>query len=153
MRRPLRARRRDRYARDPMRTREDIEAYLLRSGQAFEEVAPETWIVQDTGGRAGPIVVRLEGEIVLFRLKVLELAGQVERAGLFERLLTLNATDMVHGAYGIADGAVVLTCSLRAENLDFSEFVGTLDDFTLALANHYESLSALCRAPAAGAGA
>ncbi len=123
-----------------MRTREDIEAYLLRTGQPYEEIAPETWLVRDTGGRAGPIIVRFDGDIVLFRLKVLALDEHVHREALFQRLLELNATDMVHGAYGIADGAVVLTCSLRAENLDYSEFAGTLDDFTLALSKHYESL-------------
>jgi hypothetical protein len=132
-----------------MRTREDIEAYLLRSGQSFEEVAPETWVVRDVGGQTGPIVVRLAGEIVLFRLKVLALAEGIDRAALFERLLSLNATDMVHGAYGLAEGAVVLTCSLRAEHLDYSEFVGTLDDFSLAVTNHHDALAALGRAPAA----
>lgn len=137
-----------------MRTREDIEAYLLRTGQPYEEIAPETWLVRDTGGRAGPIIVRFDGDIVLFRLKVLALDEHVHREGLFQRLLELNATDMVHGAYGIADGAVVLTCSLRAENLDYSEFAGTLDDFTLALSKHYESLGGLRRSeppPPAGA--
>lgn len=128
-----------------MRTREDIEAYLLRSGLPYEEIAPETWMVRETGGGAGPIVIRFDGDIVLFRLKVLELSEQANREALYQRLLELNATDMVHGAYGIADGAVVLTCSLRAENLDFNEFVGTLDDFTLALTNHYESLGDLRR--------
>lgn len=138
-----------------MRTREDIEAYLLRTGQPYEEIAPETWLVRDMGGRAGPIIVRFDGDIVLFRLKVLALDEHVHREGLFQRLLELNATDMVHGAYGIADGAVVLTCSLRAENLDYSEFAGTLDDFTLALSKHYESLGGLRRSepppPPAGA--
>lgn len=138
-----------------MRTREDIEAYLLRSGQPYEEIAPETWMVRDTGRRSGPIVVRFDGDIVLFRLKVLDLAEHANRETLFERLLELNATDMVHGAYGIADGSVVLTCSLRAENLDYSEFVATLDDFTLALTKHYESLGGLRRSepPPAPAGA
>jgi len=112
-------------------------------------------MVRDTGRRAGPVVVRFDGDFVLFRLKVIDLAEHTNREALFERLLELNATDMVHGAYGIADGSVVLTCSLRAENLDYSEFVGTLDDFSLALTKHYESLGGLRRSepPPAPAGA
>ncbi len=46
------------------------------------------------------------------------------------------------GAYGVADGAVVLTAALRVENLDYNEFQGTIDDFSLALTRHYETLAA-----------
>src|SRR5690606_4812342 len=60
---------------------------------------------------------------------------------LCERLLQLNVEDMVHGAYGIADGAVVMTCALRLENLDYNELQGTLDDSTLAITNHYKTLA------------
>jgi hypothetical protein len=72
---------------------------------------------------------------------VLELREVDDKAALFEELLTLNASDLVHGAYGISDGAVVLTCALQIENIDYNELQGVLDDFSLALANHYEKLS------------
>ncbi|MBT8469049.1 MAG: YbjN domain-containing protein, partial [Deltaproteobacteria bacterium] len=72
---------------------------------------------------------------------VLELAEVSDKAALFEELLRLNAADLVHGAYGILDDAVVLTCTLQVENLDYNELQGVLDDFSLALANHYEKLS------------
>ncbi len=67
---------------------------------------------------------------------------------LYQTLLELNAQEMVHGSYGIADGSVVVTCSLQLENIDYNEFQGTIDDFTMALTNHYETLSAF-RADAA----
>ena len=124
-----------------MRTREDIEAFLTRSGLPHKEVEENTWIVHDTSS-AENIVVRLAGPLVVFRLKVLEL-GQIKDADkLNVKLLELNAQDMVHGAYGIADDSVVVTCALRVENIDYNEFQGTIDDFTLALTNHYETLSA-----------
>ncbi|MFW6050552.1 MAG: YbjN domain-containing protein [Myxococcota bacterium] len=123
-----------------MRTREDIEAYLLRSGLPHEEIGEGTWLVHDQGS-GERIVVRLTQELVLFRVKVMELGRVREREKLFERLLELNASEMVHGAYGLADGAVVLTCVMRLANLDYEEFQGTIDDFSLALTNHYETLA------------
>ena len=48
---------------------------------------------------------------------------------------------MIHGSYGIADGALVLTAALPLENLDYNEFQGTIDDLTMALTNHYETLA------------
>jgi hypothetical protein len=124
-----------------MRTREDIESYFIRSGLPYKEVGEDMWIVHDQSSQEN-IVVRLAGPVVVFRLKVLE-TDKVKNAGaLYEKLLELNAQEMVHGAYGIADDSIVVTCSLRMENLDYNEFQGTIDDFTLALTNHYETLSA-----------
>lgn len=123
-----------------MRTREDIESYLMRSGLRYEEVEEDMWVLHDEASTEN-IVVRMAGPLVLFRVKVLELASVKRKEELYAKLLELNAEDMVHGAYGIANEAVVLTCALRLENLDFSEFQGTVDDFSLALTNHYETLA------------
>jgi hypothetical protein len=129
-----------------MRTREDIESYLLRSNLSYNDVgtgdADEAmWLVRDhaTGEN---IVVSMAGPLLLFRVKVLDLDHVREREPLFQRLLELNAQDMVHGAYGLADGAVVLTAGLPLENLDYNEFQVTVDDLTLALNDHYEHIKA-----------
>lgn len=134
-----------------MRTREDIESYLLRSNLSFQNVGetePENgaddsnmWLVRDTSSGEN-IVLSLSGPILLFRVKVMELAEVSQRNELYQRLLELNATDMVHGAYGIADGSIVLTAGLPLENLDYNEFQVTVDDLTMALTNHYETLTA-----------
>ena len=123
-----------------MRTREDIEAYLMRSTLPFEEVSADTWLIRDRD-EGETIVVRIAGSLVVFRVKVMELDAASDKEKLFQKVLELNAAEMIHGAYGIADGAIVLTCALRMENLDYSEFQGTVDDFGLALGNHYEQLA------------
>lgn len=131
-----------------MRTREDIEAYLARSGHAHREVATDTWLVTDPSDDREHIVVRLADGLVLFRLKVLEL-DRVEadrREAFYGEILRLNAEDMVHGAYGVSEGDIVITATMRLENLDFSEFSGTLDDFTVAVTNHYPKLREYVRA-------
>ncbi|MEC7520361.1 MAG: hypothetical protein VYE22_10875 [Myxococcota bacterium] len=125
-----------------MRTREDIEAFLARSGHPHREVAENTWLVSDPSEEREHVVVRLAEGLVIFRMKVLPLervdAGQ--REAFFEALLRFNAEDMVHGAYGISEGDLVLIATLRVENLDFSEFSGTLDDFSIAMTNHHPKL-------------
>lgn len=128
---------------------EDIESYLLRSNLNFSSVGEDAdesdermWLVRDTASGEN-IVVRLAGPLLLFRVKVFEMNDTDQNVELFGRLLELNANDMMHGAYGISNGSVVLTAGLPVENLDYNEFQGTVDDLTLALTNHYESLSEL----------
>ena len=55
-----------------MATHQDIEAYLGASGYARQEVAERTWLLTQ-GDSADRIAVRLEQDLVLFRMKVLDL--------------------------------------------------------------------------------
>ncbi len=133
-----------------MRTREDIESYLMRSNLSFKSLrehegddeGEDIWLVRDTSSGEN-IIISLSGNLVLFRVKVLELDTVKDKLPLFEKLLELNASDMVHGSYGVANDAVVLTAGMILETLDYNEFQGTVDDLTLALTNHYEMLSQL----------
>ncbi len=127
-----------------MRTNEDIEAYLTRSKYPHRELEEGTWLVSDTSGANEQIVLKVTDDVALFRVNVLDL-GTVDpkkKADLHEHCLALNASDMVHGAYGIAGGSLVLTASLRMENLDYNELVGTLDDFGVALSKHVPGFAA-----------
>lgn len=124
-----------------MRSREDIEAYLARAEVQYEVLGEDgMWLVHD-GGLGENIAIKAAGPLLLFRVKVLDLSEVGDRTALFEELLKLNATDLVHGSYGISENAVVLTCTLEIENLDYNELQAVLDDFSLALANHYEKLT------------
>ncbi len=62
-------------------------------------------------------------------------------ATLFRRLLEMNATELVHGAYGIEEDSVILSDTLELENLDFNEFQATVDSFQMALASHLEAIA------------
>jgi len=124
-----------------MVTREDVESYLLRTGLDHHEISEGMWLAEGNGDGAG-IVIHYSPPLVVFRLKVMDLPNDENRcAGLFRRLLELNATDLVHAAYGLEQGDVILTESLEAENLDFNEFQATLDSFQMALASHFDALS------------
>jgi len=124
-----------------MRARDDIESYLARAEVPYEEVGEDgMWLVRDSS-LGENIAIQSADSLLLFRVKVLELREVTDKAALYEELLSLNASDLVHGAYGISEDAVVLTCTLQMENLDYNELQAVLDDFSLALANHYEKLT------------
>jgi hypothetical protein len=56
-----------------------------------------------------------------------------DQAALNRRLLELNATDLLHGSYGIDGDAVVLTEALELSHLDFEEFLASYESMTLSL--------------------
>jgi hypothetical protein len=122
-----------------MLTRDDVESYLLRTGLDHEEIGEGMWLVE---GNGTGIVIHLSPPLLVFRLKVMDLPADEQRcAGLFRKLLELNATDLVHAAYGLEEGDVILTESMEVENLDFNEFQATLDSFQMALASHLDALA------------
>jgi hypothetical protein len=63
-----------------------------------------------------------------------------QTASLTRRLLELNASDLLHGSYGIQDEQIVLTEALELSALDFEEFLASYESMTLALASHLREL-------------
>jgi hypothetical protein len=123
-----------------MRNAEDVESYLIRMEAQYEAVAEGMWVVKDVGP---DLVISLADSLAVFRVKVLDLekVPSGRREDLFRRLLELNAQEMLHGAYGLEQGAIVVTDALQLENLDFNEFQATVDDIGLAVTNHYPELT------------
>lgn len=131
-----------------MRTKEDVESYLLRSQLSYEEVADGMWVVRDSYNRLDQLVVKLSGPILLFRMKVMEVP-ETGREALFQRLLELNASELMHVAYGIEGDAVVLTHATEIANFDHNEFQAVIDDLSVAMGSHHEALAPFRRASAA----
>jgi hypothetical protein len=71
--------------------------------------------------------------LVIFR-STLAAVPQTQREAFFRLLLELNASEMIHGAYGIEEDVVALTDTLQSEHLDLNEFGATLDALLLATA-------------------
>jgi hypothetical protein len=123
---------------ETMKSREDIESYLIRIGLPYDQLGPEMWNIRPQGNEN--LLVTIAGPVVVFRVKVMDLPGG-NREPLYAALLRLNATEMVHGAFGVEGEAVVITYALQLENLDFNEFQGAVEDITLAIGKHYPALS------------
>src|SRR5262245_31882754 len=121
-----------------MKTAEDIESYLIKLGATYEQAKPGIWVIKPNNSET--IAVSIAGPVVAFRMKVMDTpAGNREK--LFQRLLELNTTELVHGAFGLEDGSIVMVHALALENLDYNEFSAVVDDMNLAVAKLYPDLS------------
>src|SRR5690606_11869235 len=89
------------------------------------------------------LVVHYSGPLLILHAKVLDAPADGQRAThLFRRLLELNASDLVHGAYAIEEGDVILTDTIELDHLDFETLQASVDSVQLALASHREALAA-----------
>lgn len=126
-----------------MITASDIEGYLIRMGVSFDEIGRHTWMIKDTEDHVDNLVVTLNEPVVLFHVKLTDIPDDCDRLRLFEELLRLNASEMLHGAYGLQDNAVVATDTLQAENMDFNEFQASVDALHISITSHYRRLAPL----------
>lgn len=131
-----------------MVTREDIESFLDRltaegGGASYNEIEPGLWVVRPPPGALDlDVIVHYSPPVVLLRMKVMNVPpADAASASLNRRLLQLNATDLVHGSYGIERDAIVLTEALELAHLDFDEFLASYEGMTLALTAHLRELS------------
>lgn len=122
-----------------MKTAADVQAYLERMELPYEEPREGTWVVSGMDGVEN-LVVTLAGPVLVFRVKVMDIP-RGQREELFRTLLELNATEMMHGAYGIEGDSIVIMDALQLENLDYNEFAATIDDISLAVASHHGRLA------------
>jgi hypothetical protein len=127
-----------------MVTKDDVESFLDRltsEGASYEELEPGLWLVKPSGELDFNIVVNYTPPVVLLRVKVMSLPKDDQAlATLSRRLLELNATDLVHGSYGIEENSIVMTEALELSHLDYEEFQAAFESITLALASHMREL-------------
>jgi hypothetical protein len=127
-----------------MLTKDDIESFLVRlgaTGATFSEVQPGFWIVRPSAESELSIAVNYSPPVLLLRVNVMNLpASSTHAATLTRRLLELNASDLLHGSYGIQENQIVLTEALELSALDYDEFLATYESMTLALASHLREI-------------
>lgn len=121
-----------------MKTREDIESYLLKMGANYDDLGGNIWRLRDE--EVDNLLVTLAGPIVVFRLKIMDIPG-TRREALYEILLRLNTTELFHCAFGMEGQAIVLTGALALENLDYNEFQGVIEEMGMAVSKQYPTLS------------
>jgi hypothetical protein len=117
-----------------------VEGYMINLGMTFEEIDENSWIINDEENGLEQVAVIVADPILIIRVNVMENPdGRKEE--FYEKLLSLNAADLVHGAYGLEGGRVILVDTLELGTLDIEEFQASLDAIGLALAQHYPVLS------------
>jgi hypothetical protein len=121
-------------------TERKIEQYLIEMMLTYREVDKKLWYLDDEEHGLQGVAVMLAEPLVVFRAVVME-SPRENRLELFTKLLELNASDIVHGAYALEDEKIILIDALEYDTLDYGEFRATLDAFSLALTQHYPVLS------------
>jgi hypothetical protein len=125
-----------------MVTRDDLESFLIRMDLDFSEVDDGMYLVQGANDGA-PVVVHHSPPLLVVRMKVMALPEEKDLGDLFEALLVWNATDVVHGAYGIEEGDLVITDTLELETLDFPEVQASLESLQMAASSHIAQIKSL----------
>lgn len=127
-----------------MVTPEQLDGFLGRlasEGASYSEIEPGLWRVQPGGELDLTVVVHHSPPVVVLRVKVMELPKNGHADRLCRRLLELNATDLLHGSYGIQGNEVVLTEALELAHLDYEEFLASYESITVSLAGHLREFS------------
>lgn len=117
-----------------------IENYLIQLNLNYEDMEENAWLINDDSKGLEQVIVFLADPLVLFRVKIMEVPSK-DREGFYRKLLELNFSDLIHGAYAIEGDDVLLVDSLQYSTMDLEEFQASLDAIGLAMAQHYPVLS------------
>src|SRR6266853_387466 len=107
-------------------------------------------VVEDEERGLKNLILNCEDPLLIFEQRILDVPTcPGER---FRRLLQMNRT-LVHGAFVLdeAGKSVLLHDTLALAHLDLNEMQGTIDAFSLALAEHARELIAFSRQGSGGA--
>jgi hypothetical protein len=132
-----------------MVTREDLESFLIRLDAEYEELEEGMFLVRTRNGGL-PFVINYAPPLLLLRMKVMDLQEGEGNMELYRTLLELNATDVVHGSYGLEDGELILSDTLELETLDFQEIQASVESIQMAASGHMERIRSLAGAAAGG---
>ena len=101
-------------------------------------------VVEDEERGLKHLVLNCEDPLLIFEQRILDVPTPPGK--LFQRLLQMNRT-LVHGAFVLDETgkSILLHDSLVLAHLDRNEVQGTIDAFSLALAEHARELIAFSR--------
>ena len=125
---------------------ETVKGFLqeLQLAIVAEDPAEGIIVVEDEERGLKHLVVDCEDPILIFEQRILDVP--TPPGEIFRRLLQMNRT-LVHGAFVLdeAGKSVLLHDTLALAHLDVNEVQGTIDAFSLALAEHAQELIAFSR--------
>jgi len=123
-----------------IQSNEDLEGYLHRLERRFERAEEGTYFVS-IGADRPLVALRIAAPVLVAQVDIgLAPVDAAAAAPLFHKLLVLNATALVHAAYGIEGSRIVLSAALALQNLDLNELEAVLADLDMALATQVPTL-------------
>ena len=123
-----------------MATNRDIEAYFDELELDYKTVGEGIWVLNLEDQGVDNLVINHEPPVIVFRIKLMD-APEKNREQFFQRLLELNGTDLLHGAYALEENSLVLVDSLQSEHLDLNELEASIESLAFAATQNYSELS------------
>jgi hypothetical protein len=126
---------------------EALEAHLVRLNRAFEAAGDRGVYLVGMGPGQSPCALSVSPPVLVAQVQV----GPVPRlddkgtAAFLTRLLELNGSGLLHAAFALSNGAIVLTAALALQNLDDNELEAVLADLDMALSEHVPNLVSLAK--------
>jgi hypothetical protein len=119
---------------------DDLEAQLGRLGRRYER-NPDGTFVLSLGVNQPPVALVMVPPVLVVQVAVGP-APKEERvaARVYKRLLELNASALLHTAFGLEGELIVLAAALELDNLDLNELEAVLADIDVALSEHVPEL-------------
>ena len=126
-----------------IRTSDDLEAQLGRLGRRYERTPDGTFILS-LGANQPPAALLLVPPVLVVQVAVgTAPKNDVEAAPLYKKLLELNASALLHAAFGLEGDQIVLAAALELDNLDLNELEAVLADIDVALSEHVPVLRSM----------
>ena len=117
-----------------------IEQYLIDLMITFQQVGDNLWLLDDEDHSLQGVAVMQANPMVIVRAEIMDIPKN-DSLELYTKLLELNASDIIHGAYALYNKKIVLVDTLHYDTMDYEDFRAVLDSFSLALTEHYPVLS------------
>jgi hypothetical protein len=117
-----------------------IEQYLIDLMLTYQRLDSNLWLLDDEEHSLHGVAVMHADPLVIIRAEIMDVPKN-NLLELYAKLLELNAADLLHGAYAMENGKIILINTLEYELMDYEEFRAALDSFGLALTQHYPVLS------------
>lgn len=123
-----------------IRTSDDLEAQLGRLGRRYERLHDGTFILA-LGPNQPPAAVLLVPPVLVVQVTVgTAPKDSAKAAPIYKKLLELNASALLHSAFGLEGEQIVLAAALELEHLDLNELEAVLADIDVALGEHVPEL-------------
>jgi hypothetical protein len=117
-----------------------IEQYLIDLMLTYQQVDSNLWLLDDQEHSLQGLAIMQADPLVIIRAEVMDVPKD-NVLELYKKLLELNATDVLHGAYALENGKIILIDTMVYDTMNYDDFRATLDSFSLALTQHYPILS------------
>ena len=119
-----------------------IEQYLIQMMLTNEQVDKNVWLLEDEDQCLQGVAIMYAEPLVVIRVEIMDVPNK-DVQELYTKLLELNATDIIHGAYALdnENQKIVLIDTLQYDTMDFDDFRAVLESFSLVLVDHYPVLS------------